>query len=99
MKSKLKPATAISFLTAAAVFLVSPTESWAVALLRALMAFAAIFLWSSLGLIILSKIASKGGASASGSGDIPQPTGSGEGRFVDLSKTSLDRAKLMDMLR
>lgn len=91
----LKPAVFISFFAALLAFVMAPTRDWSVAGLRALMVFGGVFLSTGLALSIMSRLANGPAGSAAG----PKPEGSGEGRFVDMEKHTIDRSKLQDLLQ
>ena len=95
--SVFKPATLVSFFSALAAFIFVPSSSWAVAGLRALLVFAGLFLRSCIAFYLISRMIPASGRALSKQG--PEPEGTGAGKFVDLEKQSIDRAKLQELLR
>lgn len=93
----MKAASGISFFCAFAAYGIAPTSSWVEAGQRALIVFTALFLWSTFFLFLLSRILPAGVSLFTPSG--PKPEGTGEDKYVDLEKQSIDRTKLQDLLR
>ena len=93
----MKPAIIVSFLSAAAAFLIAPTGSWMVAGQRALLVFTGVFIWTALAMILLGKIIPKGLLRQTLGR--PNATGRGDAKYVDLEKQSVDMSRLQDLLR
>lgn len=93
----MKLATLLSFVSAVLAFVISPTM-WDEAMQRALMVFAATFLWSLAGFLFLSRIIPAGQSPFRSMRD-PTPEGRGATAVVDLETQSIDRAKLQELLR
>jgi len=93
----MKPAFVISLGCALLAFLFAPTSVRAEAVLRATVVFTGVFFWSLVALTIMRRTMPAGKSLLSDGG--PRPEGSGENKFVDLSKQTVDRSKLLDLLR